>query len=152
MNRPGFFVLIATVLSAVGANGMDWPQLLGPSRNGKTADAISANPWPKEGPKVLWHKPIGQGFSGPVVADKDLLIFHRIENEEVLESWDAATATPKWKSAYPTTYSDDFGFDPGPRGTPTVNQNMVYTYGAEGTLRCTELLSGKMVWSATPRE
>src|SRR5262249_26076456 len=52
----------------------------------------------------------------------------------------------RWKFAYPTRYNDDFGKGDGPRSTPLVAGGRVYTLGAEGTLHCLELETGKKVW------
>ena len=49
-----------------------------------------------------------------------VLLFHRVGNEEVLESLEAKTGASMWRYAYPTTYRDDFGFDEGPRAVPVV--------------------------------
>ena len=51
-----------------------------------------------------------------------------------------------WRFAYETNYRDDFGFDPGPRGTPTINGGKVYTFGAEGVLHALDFATGKKLW------
>src|SRR5437773_7986224 len=99
--------------------GEDWPQFLGPRRNGESASAINLN-WPKEGPAVVWQMKVGEGFSAPVVGDSKLILFHRVENKERLDCVDARTGKPIWHYEYPTEYQDDFGRGNGPRATPTV--------------------------------
>jgi outer membrane protein assembly factor BamB len=74
-------------------------------------------------------------------------LFHRVGDQEVVDCFDAQTGRDEWKSGYPTRYRDDFGFDEGPRGTPTVVSNRVYTYGAEGMLGCWDASDGRKVWS-----
>jgi outer membrane protein assembly factor BamB len=140
-------IIFALLANLRTASGNDWPQFLGPFRNGDSGSPLPARAWPKEGPAVIWHKSVGAGFSGPVVSDKSLLLFHRIGDEEILECWDAESGKLKWKTGDPTAYHDDFGFDEGPRATPSTYQSRVYTYGAEGLLRCSDLISGKKVWS-----
>src|SRR2546430_14868172 len=77
-------VLISLLLAgppwAVGASddGGDWPQFLGPTRNGTYAGPALTNAWPKEGPAKLWEKKAGEGFSGPVVASGKFVLFHRV--------------------------------------------------------------------------
>lgn len=122
----------------------DWPQLLGPARNGvhpAPAPAVSM-----KGSKLVWKGSVGAGFSSPVVAAGKLILFHRAGDREVVEALDPATGNPIWKFEYATTYRDDFGFDEGPRGTPTVAGGRVYTFGAEGVLHAIDLNTGKMVW------
>ena len=147
MKALGLMTGVALLAQMEIAGGNDWPQFLGPSRNGDSGTPLPAAAWSKEGPRVRWHKPIGAGFSGPVVAGKSLLIFHRLDDQEVLECWEAESGKPKWKNSHPTAYHDDFGFDEGPRATPTVTENQVFTYGAEGFLRCSDLASGQTTWS-----
>jgi outer membrane protein assembly factor BamB len=96
---------------------------------------------------VLWRKQIGQGLSGPVVAGKRLILFHRVGDREIVESLDALSGAPQWQHAYPTSYRDDFGFDEGPRAVPVVADGVVYTYGAEGKLHAVDLSAGKPLWS-----
>lgn len=103
--------------------------------------------WPAAGPTPLWKRDVGAGLSGPVVVGQRLIIFHRVDDQEVVECLDAATGKARWKFAYPTAYHDDFGFDEGPRSTPTVDNGRVYTLGAEGVLLCLTLDKGTKVWS-----
>jgi outer membrane protein assembly factor BamB len=125
----------------------DWPQFLGPSRNGVYSGASLNEKWPATGPRALWRKQIGQGLSGPVVAGKRLIFFHRVGDREVVEALDALTGAPQWQHSYPTTYRDDFGFDEGPRAVPVVADGIVYTYGAEGKLHAVDLATGKPLWN-----
>src|SRR6266850_3404799 len=110
----------AFVIAAMtgGAAAQDWPQFLGPMRNGIYPGTNLAATWPKEGPPTLWKKEIGQGFSGPVVAAGKLVLFHRIDDKEIVECLEAATGKRTWRFDYPTSYRDDLGFDEGPRATP----------------------------------
>jgi len=96
---------------------------------------------------VVWRKQIGQGLSGPVVAQGRVILFHRVSGREVVESFDARTGAAQWQYGYPTTYRDDFGFDEGPRAVPVVADGVVYTFGAEGQLHAVELATGTRLWS-----
>ena len=124
----------------------DWPQFLGATRNGVYSGPALAETWPKDGPPRVWQRNVGHGFSGPVVSGGRLILFHRIDDNEIVECLDAKTGKVFWKSEYPTAYRDDFGFDPGPRSTPAVAEGRVYTFGAEGTLHCWDLSDGRKVW------
>ena len=108
--------------------------------------------WPKEGPPVVWQKNIGQGFSGPAVAQGQLILFQRLEREEVVACLDARTGEPKWKYSYPTGYRDDFGFDEGPRATPCLTHGRVYTFGAEGMLTCVKMADGSLIWQVNTKK
>src|SRR5687768_2759910 len=148
MRRLLPFVSAVIILAAgVHAAAQDWPQHLGPERNGIYKGAALAESWGAQGPRVVWRKTVGQGFSGPVVAQGRVILFHRVANEEVVEALDARTGAPQWRYAYATTYRDDFGFDEGPRAVPVVASGVVYTFGAEGQLHALDLAKGTRLWS-----
>jgi len=108
--------------------------------------------FPATGPKMIWKKNIGQGFSEPVAAGGKLILFQRVGDKETVACMDASTGTPVWTADYPTRYSDDFGFDPGPRATPTITDGRVYTFGAEGMLSCWQLADGKKLWQVDTKK
>jgi outer membrane protein assembly factor BamB len=125
----------------------DWPQFLGPTRDGVYPATDLAATWPTEGPPVRWQKKVGPGFSGPVVASGKLILFHRLEDKATVECLDSKTGKSLWSFDYPTSYKDDFGFDEGPRATPAIAQDRVYVYGAEGMLHALDFGTGKKLWS-----
>src|SRR5687768_14688033 len=128
---PTWIVIIAALFQA-----QDWPQFLGPARNGVYTGPELASSFPGGGPRLVWKREVGQGFSSPVISQGKLILFHRSGGKEVIECLDAATGKTIWSHDYPTAYRDDFGFDEGPRATPTVAGGRVYTFGAEGMLLC----------------
>ena len=140
------FVAAALVTTMAAAAGQDWPQILGPGRTGVYTGPLSEK-WPADGPRAVWRKMVGQGFSGPVVVSGRLLLFHRLANEEIVDAIDARTGTAQWRYAYPSSYRDDFGFDEGPRSVPVVADGVVYTFGAEGQLHAIDLVRGTRLWS-----
>jgi outer membrane protein assembly factor BamB len=140
-------VTILIVVAAACALAEDWPQFLGPTRNGVYSGNDLAAKWPEAGPPLVWKKDVGQGFSAPVVAQGRLILFHRRGDKEIVEALDAATGRPIWSFGYPTRYRDDFGFDEGPRAAPTVAAGHIYTFGAEGMLHCLDFATGKKIWS-----
>ena len=144
------YVLTLTAFAAglvLPAGGADWPQFLGPTRNGVSSETRLLQTWGDKGPPVLWDRPVGEGFSGPVVAGDRLLLLHRVGDEEVVECLDAVTGKGRWKYPYATTYQDALGKGNGPRSTPVIADGKVYTLGAEGMLLCLDLEKGGKVWS-----
>jgi outer membrane protein assembly factor BamB len=137
----GLAVLTASTRAA------DWPQFRGPQRDGISAETGLLKSWPAKGPPVLWQTKLGPGFSGPVVLGRRLVVFYRDGDKEVVACRDALRGKPLWKYSYPTAYQDDFGKGDGPRSTPLVSGNHVYTLGAEGNLLCLTLDGGKKVWA-----
>src|SRR4051812_35734639 len=140
-------LLACAIFCITPAVAADWPQFLGPTRNGVYPGADLATSWPKDGPPILWQRKVGAGFSGPAVASGRLILFDRVDDKEIVECLDAITGKAVWTFDYPTAYRDDFGFDEGPRATPAISDGHVYTYGAEGVLTCLDLAFGKKIWS-----
>src|ERR1051326_5675446 len=143
--------LIMGLYGAAAGRASDWPQFLGPTRNGVYPGADLAEHWPSGGPAVLWQKAVGHGFSGPAVAQGKLILFHRVGDQESVECLEAQTGRLIWKTDYPTSYQDDFGFDDGPRATPSIHEGRVYTFGALGMLQCLDLADGKRIRSEERR-
>lgn len=142
-------VLVAAIVITAGLElvAVDWPQFLGPDRNGVYTGPPLAGAWPASGPKVVWRKQVGAGFAGPVVSAGRLILFHRQGREEVVESLDVKTGNVLWRYAYPTAYRDDFGFDEGPRAAPVVSGGVIYTFGAEGQLHAIDFAKGTRLWA-----
>ncbi len=134
------------VLFGVAGVAADWPQFLGPERNGVSTETGLLQTWDAKGPPLLWQKNVGEGYSAPVIAGERLVLFHRLDNEEVVECLDAATGKDIWKHTHPTRYEDPLGKGNGPRSTPLVAGGRVYTLSPGGLLLCLNLADGKKVW------
>jgi outer membrane protein assembly factor BamB len=134
-------------LSTGIASAADWPQFLGLRRDSVSTETGLRQSWPAEGPPVLWQRQVGEGFSAPVVQGDRLILFHRVGAEEVVECLDAGTGKERWKFAYATQYVDDFGKGNGPRATPLIAGNRVFTLGADGWLHCLDLNTGQKIWA-----
>jgi outer membrane protein assembly factor BamB len=100
---------------------------------------------------LAWSKDVGTGWAGPVVAGGRLYLFHRVGDEETLISCDPADGKEHWSSSYTTKYRDDFGFDNGPRATPTIADGLVFTLGADGDLSAWNAQDGKPRWRRSLR-
>jgi outer membrane protein assembly factor BamB len=125
----------------------DWPQFLGPTRNGVYAGTNLNVRWPKDGPLVVWQMKVGEGFGAPVVAGSRLVLFHRVGDKERLDCVEAQTGKAVWQHEYPTDYEDDFSRGNGPRATPAIAHGRVFAFGPAGVLTCLNLTSGAKVWS-----
>jgi len=146
LRRCSVAVLLPLLFAGAHVAASDWPQFLGPSRDGTCDGADLAATFPPGGLKILWQRDVGQGFSGPAVADGKLILFHRVSDKETVECLDAKTGNRVWLSDYPTRYQDDFGFDEGPRATPTIAGGKIYTSGAEGMVNCWDFATGENIW------
>lgn len=147
----GFFFVSFVVAFCVSLTAQDWPQILGPSRNGIYTGPEIVPSFPRNGPPSLWKKDVGAGFAGPAVAGDRLILFHRVGSRETVEAMDANTGKTIWTFDYPTSYRDDFGFDEGPRAVPVIAGGRIFTHGADGMLHGLDFTSGKMLWSVDTR-
>ncbi len=145
--RRNLFALLMMPVPLACSHAGDWPQLLGPNRNGAAVGAALAVAWPKEGPRPLWKRDVGHGFAGPAVSGNTVILHHRTGDTEVVEAMEATTGATQWKQSYATGYRDDFNFDPGPRAVPTIAEGKVFTFGADGMLLCANLKDGTKLWS-----
>ena len=136
--------LTFTLALAIPTTGADWPQWLGPKRDGGSSESIE--PW-KESPKVLWKAKVGVGFSTPVIVGGRVFVHARIngKDKEELIALDAKSGKVLWRTAYDRGPYNSV-LNTGPQATPTVVGNRVYTYGITGFLTCFEADTGKQVW------
>ena len=125
----------------------DWPQILGPHRNGQADNERLLENWPAGGPKVLWRYRLGSGYAGAAVAGQRVIVFHRSGANERLECLDAASGKSQWKADFPAGYRGGVNPDQGPRCVPLTNGDKVYAFGAAGDLYAVSLDSGKKLWS-----
>ena len=135
------FVFAAGCGDAMGAS-TDWPHWRGPNSDGISSESGWSTSWPQDGPKVLWKKTIGKGFSSIAVADGRAYTIGNINNTDHVWCFDAATGKELWKH----TYRCKVGGHPGPRATPTVDGTSVYTLSREGHLFCFDAGTGKINW------
>lgn len=130
----------------------DWPQILGPHRNGVAADETIADVWSEDGPSVVWSKDVGSGFAGCAAASGTAILFHRLGGEEIAEAVDANTGTVLWTARHTTDFDSSFSSDKGPRCVPIIHEGNVYIFGAQGVLRCLDGVSGKAKWTRRTHE
>ncbi|MCX6900762.1 MAG: PQQ-like beta-propeller repeat protein [Verrucomicrobia bacterium] len=130
----------------------DWPCFMGPTHDGVSAETNLVTSWTESGPPLVWKMDVGASYSAPSVVKNALFLFHRLRNEEVLECLDTATGARRWKAAYPTDYVDRYGYNGGPRCTPLVAGDQVFTFGAAGKFCCFNAKTGAVVWQRNLNE
>jgi outer membrane protein assembly factor BamB len=163
--RPVSVLLLSALLAASSAGAAradDWPQWLGPKRDGVWRETGILDQFPAGGPKLLWRVPLGAGYTGPAVANGKVYVTDRLlgkgvknpespfskgklQGTERVLCLDEKSGDQLWKHEYPAEYA--ISYAAGPRCTPTVDGGFVYTLGAMGNLFCFEAGSGKVVWS-----
>jgi outer membrane protein assembly factor BamB len=125
----------------------DWPQILGPNRNGVATEERIVDSFPAKGPPVLWEHRVGEGFAGAAVAGGRVVIFHRVNDNDLVEILDANTGTPVAQKEFPASYGGGINADRGPRCVPLIHDGQVYLFSAGGELHCVDMKTGKPRWS-----
>ncbi|MCE9520718.1 MAG: PQQ-like beta-propeller repeat protein [Verrucomicrobia bacterium] len=124
----------------------DFPQFRGPDRTGVLAGPKLDSDWTRHPPQLLWRKSIGAGWSGFVVVGDLCITQAQRDESECVSAFALTTGEPRWVHRDPVRYQTLIGGE-GPRATPTVSGNRVYTLGSTGLLNCLDLKTGDCVWS-----
>jgi outer membrane protein assembly factor BamB len=124
----------------------DFPQFLGPNRNGKLTGPKLALDWKKSPPKELWRRPVGQAWTGFSVSGGLAITQEQREEQELVVCYSLLTGDIIWSHADDVRYENPLG-GVGPRANPTIDSGRVYTFGAKGTLNCLELATGRLIWA-----
>lgn len=156
-------IFMALAVTSAVARADDWPQWLGPKRDGVWRETGILEKFPKGGPKVRWRTPIGEGYSGPAVANGRVYITDRVlakgsknpdnafdrktlvKGVERTLCLNEANGKILWKHEYECDYR--ISYASGPRTTPVVAGGKVYTHGAMGHLYCYDAETGNVLWS-----
>jgi outer membrane protein assembly factor BamB len=149
-----------TPVTAVG-----WPQWGGPNRDFKAASGGLAASWPSDGPREVWSRSLGDGYSAIAESGGTLFTMYRPAKglvrtmvdrlrggaaaPEVVVALDAASGTTRWEHAYdaPEVAGMNMEYGPGPHSTPLVSDGLVYAVGATGKLHALDQQTGRVVWS-----
>ena len=160
MKRAALLLSFLFLFSILHAD--EWPQWLGPQRDGVWRETGIIRKFPEGGPKVRWRTPIGGGYSGPAVANGKVYLMDRklaggadnpqnafrrgtIPGSERVLCLNEADGKIIWQHEYECPY--DISYAGGPRVTPLVSGGKVYTVGAMGNLFCLDAQDGKVIWS-----
>ena len=155
--RPRVLVLLALIgtgfLTSVGAFETDqpatvagnWPQWRGPNRDGVARDTGLLQSWPEAGPRKLFTATgMGIGFSSVAVTGGRIYTMGDRRDGQYALAFNEADGTPLWATRVGERHQDEYG---GPRGTPTVDGNLVFVLASEGTLVALESATGRHLWS-----
>jgi outer membrane protein assembly factor BamB len=129
----------------------DWPQWGGPQRDLVWRESGIVDTLPAVDPKTgmlprKWTAKIGSGYAGPAVANGRVFVTDRLAEEKLerVLCFDAESGKELWKHGYPVRYAISYPL--GPRATPTIDGNRVYTLGAMGNLFCFDAANGHILW------
>lgn len=139
------FAAGAAAQVAAQLEAADWPQFLGPHRNGVSTETGLLETWPEGGPKEVWRAPGGVGMSGLAIRDQKLITLVQREGKQWLVAHDTLTGKPLWQVALASEYRNPMG--DGPRATPTIAGERVFAFTGQGVLAAVNFADGKLLWS-----
>jgi outer membrane protein assembly factor BamB len=160
--RPLTLALVGILAATVGVLADDWPQWLGPKRDGYWRETGTLQQLPTGGPPIVWRVPVNAGYVGPAVVGNRIYLVDRqaatppprqpgeralpeIPGQERLLCLDAQTGAKVWDFDYDRPYR--ISYPAGPRATPVVSEGRVYMLGAMGDLRCHDAAKGRTLWA-----
>ncbi|MCP4658356.1 MAG: PQQ-binding-like beta-propeller repeat protein, partial [bacterium] len=127
----------------------DWLQWAGPNGDFTVEAEGLAERWPEDGPKTLWKRPLGEGYSAILYTDGRLFTMYRDGEQEVVVSLDAQTGATKWEHRYEADLWPDMrdAFGLGPNATPLIVGRRLVSVGIGGQMRCLDVDSGELLWT-----
>jgi outer membrane protein assembly factor BamB len=157
--RLSQLVLLMFVSSSAVCHADNWPQWMGPHRDNVWREDGLVEKFPAGGPRVVWRVPVAGGYAGPAVTADSVFVCDYISEANVkvdnfarkeftgterVQCLDETSGKQKWHYEYPVKYT--MSYPAGPRCTPIVDGDKLYTLGAEGDLICFKADSGNVIW------
>ena len=159
--RPLFLSLICGAASLGALKADDWPNWLGHDNASVWSENGIVDRFPDAGLKERFRVPVGLGYAGPAVANGRVFVAdYKVQSGDVKNNpggrpklngtervlcLDATSGKELWQHKYSCNY--EISYPGGPRCTPTVDGDRVYTLGAEGNLLCLSVDHGEVIWS-----
>ena len=132
----------------LAASGVPWTQWGGPHRNFQTEASGLKDVWPASGPRVIWKRALGEGYSSPAVENGVIYTMYGKPKREVVLAADAETGKTLWEHTTPMTFQSDAPeLGNGPYSTPLLVGDRLFTTGVAGRLQCLDKKTGKLLWT-----
>ncbi len=122
----------------------DYPSFMGPDRNGKLVGRNLSKRWQDHSPSLLWRHPVGLGWSSFAIQGSVAVTLEQREENECVVCYDLYSGTELWVHEEPIRFRNEHG--DGPRTTPSILSDRVYTCGGTGVICCLDLTNGKLLW------
>ena len=138
--------LVSTLPPHPASTHAAFPQFYGPNRDGVLPGPRLATNWTADPPEVVWRQATGVGWSGFAIAGDVCLVQEQRGPDECVIARSLATGAQLWAHTDAARYHTLIAGE-GPRATPTVAGQRVFTFGATGILNCLDLATGARIWS-----
>jgi outer membrane protein assembly factor BamB len=135
--------------NAAPSAGVPWTQWGGPNRNFQTQAVGIKDTWPASGPRVVWKRALGEGYSAPSVENGVLYTMYGKPKQEVVIAANAETGQTLWEHTTPMTFNSDAGQEMGngPYSAPLIVGDRLFTTGVAGRLQSLDKKTGKLLWT-----
>jgi outer membrane protein assembly factor BamB len=138
--------LLALCFLPLRGGAEDWAQWRGPDRDGISKETGLLEAWPEGGPPLLWKAAgLGGGYVTPSVAGGRVYGAGYRGEDEVVWALDVADGKEIWSAR--VGEANLLIQHEGPRATPTVEGELLFTLGSRGNLVALETRTGKVVWT-----
>ena len=129
-------------------NAPQWTQWGGPHRNFQTEATGLKDTWPAAGPRVVWKRALGEGYSSTAVENGVIYTMYGKPRQEITIAANAETGQTLWEFPSPSTFASDAPeMGNGPYATPLIVGGRIFTAGVAGRLQCLDKKTGKLVWA-----
>lgn len=146
-------------------NAQTWEQFRGENRSGISTEKLTATDWTVNQPELIWKKELGSGFSELIISEGVVYtmiseLIDSITGSEYVVAFDELSGDEIWRSKVDSIYFDEDGWGDGPRSTPTIDGEYIYSLSGHGKLTANSKKDGSFKWqrdfvkefgSTTPR-
>jgi outer membrane protein assembly factor BamB len=139
-------ILLLLLATAMGEGR--WLEWGGPTRDFHVPGAVLAPSWPREGPKRLWSRDLGDGYSSILSDGPRLFTVFRRDKQNVATALDAATGRTLWEQAFDASPLPGMflEYGAGPNSTPLLVGERLFVATFTGQLSALDPKSGRVLW------
>ncbi len=144
--RASMAIFILLSFRGINIHAEDWPWFLGRQHTGVSSETSLGLDWSRDKPPLLWKQNVGTGYSAPSIVGNRLVVHHRQKRVEIVSCRSVTDGQEIWKYEYPSSFSDPYGYNNGPRCSPVLDGDQCFTLGAQGILTCVNFSDGQLIW------
>ncbi len=142
-------LLVIAALAPAQVGWAQWTQWGGPNQDFRVDSKGLAKTWGEGGPKQLWKRELGDGYSSILADGGRLYTMYRADGKEIVIALDPKTGSTIWEYKYDSGpaagHVHEFG--DGPRSTPLIAGDRLFTIGVAGVMHCLNKEDGKVYWT-----
>ncbi|MBM3779777.1 MAG: hypothetical protein FJW23_16305 [Acidimicrobiia bacterium] len=141
-------LLLPASAGPAAQSSRDYPQWLGPARDGSAVAFVPPARWP-ERLSLAWRVDVGLGYATPLLVGTRVFTFARAGGDEVVRAHDVADGRTLWETRYAAPFTENAGtrtHGPGPKSTPLFHDGRLFTLGIGGVVSAFDAADGRLLW------